>query len=146
MGFIRTRRAIMAGLLAGGIALAAPAQGEEQEIHPVACAVTYSQLNTLRTVALQPATITKGQYKEFEAYDFSAREAEMLKLAEADPDISQDDIDLVYSMVGTLSVGNYFSELGMDNELIIPTLKEGSRCDSHYGFSPDSAGLLVLSE
>lgn len=118
-----------------------PAHAEE-EVGPVACAVTYLQLSTLRREALEPATIRKRRIPEFQPFDFAAREARMKDAAAADPDISQDDMNMVYSLVGLASMGGFGSEFGMDNETIVATLKQGAQCDAHYNFTPDTADLL----
>jgi hypothetical protein len=121
---------------------AVPALAEE-DVGPIGCAITYRQLNTLREEALQPATIRKRQIKDFEPFDFAARDAKIMELVEADPELDRETIESLYFLVAMSSTGGFTSNFGMDLDAIVSTLKEGAKCDAHYEFSPDSGDLLV---
>lgn len=114
----------------------------EEETGPMGCAITYRQLDTLREEALRPATIRKRHIKEFEPFDFAARDTKMMELVEADPELDRATVESLYLLVAMSSTGGVTSSFGMDSETIVSNLTEGSKCDAHYGFSPDSGDLL----
>ena len=136
------RPIVSGGLLAGLLCLTAAPAYAEDEANPVGCAATYRQLNELRSQALTPWTIQKRQINEFEAFDFSAREAKMLELVEADPGMTPADVDTIYTFMSMASFGVVVTEYTMSPEMIVGTLKTASDCDRHYGFNPVSDALI----
>ena len=137
------RRFLTVGcLVAAATGWAAGPAHAEDEIGPVGCAITYRQLDTLRRETLEPAAIRKRHIAEFEPFDFAAREAAMMELIEADPELDSATVDTLYSFVVLGSAGGFNSEFGMETETIVSTLNEGSKCDTHYELSPNSSELL----
>ncbi len=130
------------GLLAGLLCLTAAPAYAEDEANPVGCAAIYRQLNELRSEALTPSTLRKRQINEFEAFDFSAREATMLELVDSDPAMTPDDVDTIYALMAMTSFDEPLTEFSMTPEIIVGTLKTASDCDRHYELGPVSDALI----